>query len=69
MRRLQSLSLCLRRLKEEERIIAASEGEHRNVLYITPPLCFSEENARALVDALDRVLAYLAEHGTDIDFR
>ncbi|KAF0301186.1 Ethanolamine-phosphate phospho-lyase [Amphibalanus amphitrite] len=64
----QACQCVVYRLKEEERIIAASEGEHLNVLYITPPLCFSEENARSLVAALDRVLTYMEENGTDINF-
>ncbi|XP_037075767.1 ethanolamine-phosphate phospho-lyase-like isoform X2 [Pollicipes pollicipes] len=56
------------RLKEDERIVAAAEGEFRNVMYVTPPLCFSEENARRLVTSLDRVLTQLHTHGTDIGF-
>jgi len=56
------------RLKEEEHIIAAAEGEHRNVLYVTPPLCFTVENARTLAAALDRILSKLWTHGTDITF-
>ncbi|XP_043211976.1 ethanolamine-phosphate phospho-lyase-like [Amphibalanus amphitrite] len=64
----QACQCVVYRLKEEERIIAASEGEHLNVLYITPPLCFSEENARSLVAALDRVLTYMEANGTDINF-
>jgi len=44
---------------KEERIILAVQGCERNVILITPPLCFTLENARTLINVFDRVLSKL----------
>jgi len=44
------------RLKEE-RIIVAIQGAERNVIVITPPLCFTVENARRTIEAFGKALA------------
>ena len=41
------------RLKEEK-VIVATQGEERNVIAMTPPLCFTLDNARRVVDAFDK---------------
>ena len=43
----------------EERIILAVQGIERNVVLITPPLCFTLENARTLITVFDKVLCRL----------
>ena len=42
-----------------EKVILAAEGPDKNVLIITPPLCFTCENARRLVASLDSVVTEL----------
>lgn len=54
------------RLKEIHDVITACEGRDRNVLYITPPLCFSREDADRLVRALDSVLIDVDQYGTHV---
>lgn len=39
-----------------QQILLAVEGQHGNVVYMMPPLCFTLENAESLVQALDTVL-------------
>lgn len=41
---------------KERGILTGTEGPHHNVIKIRPPLCFSERNADALVEALDDAL-------------
>mmetsp|Transcript_20614 Transcript_20614/g.66519 ORF Transcript_20614/g.66519 Transcript_20614/m.66519 type:complete len:182 (+) Transcript_20614:1-546(+) len=40
-----------------ERVLVSTDGPHRNVLKIKPPMCFSDEDADALASALDSALA------------
>jgi len=47
-------SLC--RLKEEQ-IVVSIQGPERNVICLTPPICFNAENVRQLVEAFDKVLS------------
>ena len=37
-------------------ILLAVEGQHGNVVYLMPPLCFTLENAESLVKVLETVL-------------
>jgi len=46
----------LARLKQD-RILLQSDGPHDNVLKFKSPLVFNEENARTLLEALDRIMA------------
>ncbi|XP_064594469.1 5-phosphohydroxy-L-lysine phospho-lyase-like [Liolophura sinensis] len=41
---------------KEEKIIVAYEGPERNVIFLTPPMCFTCDNARRLVQTFHRVL-------------
>ncbi|XP_029439367.1 5-phosphohydroxy-L-lysine phospho-lyase-like isoform X2 [Rhinatrema bivittatum] len=43
------------RLKEEY-IVLSTDGPDRNVIKFKPPLCFSKENAKFVVDTLDEIL-------------
>lgn len=46
---------------KEKRVLLSADGPHRNVLKIKPPMCFSEEDAKFLVDQLDGILTVLEE--------
>ena len=48
------------RLKDK-RIIVAVEGKNRNIIYILPPLCFSQQNANIFIEQLDVVISELGE--------
>lgn len=41
---------------KENRVLLSADGPHRNVLKIKPPMCFTEEDAKFMVDQLDGVL-------------
>ncbi|XP_076048169.1 ethanolamine-phosphate phospho-lyase-like isoform X2 [Oratosquilla oratoria] len=45
------------RLKEEHHILVQAQGPDKNVITLTPPMCFNQQNARSLVQALDEVLS------------
>ncbi|KAJ8272016.1 hypothetical protein COCON_G00108750 [Conger conger] len=44
---------------KDQRILLSADGPHRNVLKFKPPMCFSEEDARLVVDKIDQVLTEL----------
>ncbi|XP_007997703.3 ethanolamine-phosphate phospho-lyase [Chlorocebus sabaeus] len=46
---------------KEKRVLLSADGPHRNVLKIKPPMCFTEEDAKFMVDQLDGVLTVLEE--------
>lgn len=50
------ISNHLDRLKEEK-VIVATQGEERNVIALTPPLCFTLDNARRVIEAFDRAFS------------
>ncbi|XP_013382484.1 5-phosphohydroxy-L-lysine phospho-lyase [Lingula anatina] len=50
------------RLKQEK-IIISNEGPDKNVMAITPPMCFTADNAQRLIQAFDHALADI-EKGT-----
>ncbi|XP_043550877.1 ethanolamine-phosphate phospho-lyase-like isoform X2 [Chiloscyllium plagiosum] len=52
------------RLKEEK-ILLSADGPHRNVLKFKPPMCFTMENAKFLVENIDKILSDL-EKGTRV---
>lgn len=54
-----SSPLCSLRRLRHEKIILTAEGPDKNVLIITPPLCFTCENARRLISCLDSVISEL----------
>jgi hypothetical protein len=37
-------------------VLLSADGPHRNVLKIKPPMCFTEDDAKFLVDHLDGIL-------------
>lgn len=45
----------LSRLKEEY-ILLSTDGPGRNVLKFKPPMCFNKEDARFVVDTIDKLL-------------
>nr|XP_045592082.1 ethanolamine-phosphate phospho-lyase-like isoform X2 [Procambarus clarkii] len=49
------------RLKDEHHILLQVQGPNRNVITITPPMCFTQLNARSLFNALDAVLSACSE--------
>lgn len=53
------ISFMLLRMKEKG-VLLSADGPHRNVLKIKPPMCFTEEDAKFLVDQLDGILAGLS---------
>ncbi len=63
-RALENVSFS-RRMKELK-IIVPNEGPDKNVITLTPPMCFTHDNARHVVDALDRCLSEI-ELGTSPD--
>ncbi|XP_004411299.1 PREDICTED: ethanolamine-phosphate phospho-lyase isoform X1 [Odobenus rosmarus divergens] len=46
---------------KEKRVLLSADGPHRNVLKIKPPMCFTEEDAKFMVDKLDEILTVLEE--------
>ncbi|XP_028661722.1 ethanolamine-phosphate phospho-lyase isoform X1 [Erpetoichthys calabaricus] len=53
------------RLKEEH-ILLSADGPHRNVLKFKPPMCFSREDAKFVVDKIDTILSVI-EKAADPD--
>merc|ERR1711997_972883 len=51
-----------------EKVLVGISGKHKNVIFISPPLCFTIENGRRLVYALDSVLSsYKASMAAEAD--
>uniref|UniRef100_F6QYU1 Ethanolamine-phosphate phospho-lyase n=1 Tax=Ornithorhynchus anatinus TaxID=9258 RepID=F6QYU1_ORNAN len=46
---------------KEKRILLSADGPNRNVLKIKPPMCFTKENAKLMVEKLDETLTALEE--------
>lgn len=38
-------------------MIVATQGEERNVIALTPPLCFTLDNARRVIEAFDKAFS------------
>ena len=49
-------------LKADEKTLVGISGKHRNVLFISPPMCFNMENCRRLVNSIENVLAKSCSH-------
>ena len=45
---------------KEKRVLLSADGPHRNVLKIKPPMCFTEEDAKFMVEQLDGILTGLS---------
>lgn len=52
-----------------EHIIIANEGPNKNVLFITPPMCFALENAHTVIKTLDRILSQLEKEDDSLEFQ
>ncbi|XP_078400913.1 ethanolamine-phosphate phospho-lyase isoform X1 [Cetorhinus maximus] len=52
------------RLKEQN-VLLSADGPHRNVLKFKPPMCFTMENAKFVVEKIDGILSDL-EKGTGV---
>ncbi|XP_067373835.1 5-phosphohydroxy-L-lysine phospho-lyase isoform X2 [Channa argus] len=52
----QTAALVVKRLKEEDRICASTDGPWDNVVKFKPPLCFSIEDVDLVVQCIDRIL-------------
>ena len=37
-------------------MIVATQGEERNIIALTPPLCFTQDNAKRVIEAFDKAL-------------
>ncbi|XP_051041461.1 ethanolamine-phosphate phospho-lyase [Phodopus roborovskii] len=46
---------------KEKGVLLSADGPHRNVLKIKPPMCFTKEDAKFMVDHLDGILTVLEE--------
>ena len=44
-------------LRDNANVLVSTDGPHRNVIKIKPPLCFSKEDGVHLATALDGALA------------
>ncbi|XP_056420448.1 ethanolamine-phosphate phospho-lyase [Hyla sarda] len=44
---------------KEKRILLSADGPHRNVLKFKPPMCFTKEDAKMVVDCIDELLTAL----------
>ncbi|KAK3857822.1 hypothetical protein Pcinc_035949 [Petrolisthes cinctipes] len=51
-------------MKEHHHILLQSQGPNQNVITVTPPMCFTQLNARSLYTALDSVLTACSHHGS-----
>ena len=49
-----------------KKILLAVEGQHGNVVYLMPPLCFTLENAEHLVQALETILIEAERVGLEL---
>ncbi|KAI9551763.1 hypothetical protein GHT06_022099 [Daphnia sinensis] len=50
-------------LLKEQKVIVATQGEERNVIAMTPPLCFTLENARRVIGAFDNAFTKASQNG------
>jgi acetylornithine/succinyldiaminopimelate/putrescine aminotransferase len=46
----------------EQHIMTAVEGKHHNIIFLIPPLCFSEEDAKKFTNSLKNILDDIAVH-------
>ncbi|XP_044536729.1 ethanolamine-phosphate phospho-lyase [Gracilinanus agilis] len=46
---------------KEQRVLISADGPHRNVLKLKPPMCFTKEDAKFMVEQLDKILTVLEE--------
>nr|XP_042715877.1 ethanolamine-phosphate phospho-lyase isoform X3 [Chrysemys picta bellii] len=46
---------------KEQRILLSADGPHRNILKFKPPMCFTMEDAKLVVDQIDELLTALEE--------
>ncbi|XP_048365692.1 ethanolamine-phosphate phospho-lyase [Sphaerodactylus townsendi] len=46
---------------KEQKILLSADGPYRNILKFKPPMCFSKEDAKFVVDQIDKLLTDLEE--------
>ncbi|KAM5194161.1 ethanolamine-phosphate phospho-lyase [Mantella aurantiaca] len=46
---------------KEKKILLSADGPHRNVLKFKPPMCFTKEDAKMVVDIIDELLTVIEE--------
>uniref|UniRef100_A0A8C9TLS6 Ethanolamine-phosphate phospho-lyase n=1 Tax=Scleropages formosus TaxID=113540 RepID=A0A8C9TLS6_SCLFO len=51
---------------KEQRILLSTDGPHRNVLKFKPPMCFCAEDAKFIVEKIDKVLTGMLAQQTSI---
>jgi hypothetical protein len=56
-----NMAMVVRNRLKDKRIIVAVEGKNRNIIYILPPMCFSQQNAKIFIEQLDVVISELGE--------
>lgn len=61
----EAADLLAFKLKENKKIIIANEGQEKNVMIITPPLCFTCDNARRVIQAIDTALTEIEEGASE----
>lgn len=62
----EAADLLAFKLKENHKIIIASEGPDKNVMLMTPPLCFTCDNARHVIQAIDTALAEIEKGASEV---
>ena len=50
----------------EQQIITAVEGHNQNIIFLIPPLCFSEDYAKKFTNALKNILEGLEGLSQDV---
>ena len=46
-------------MRSDHHILIDQAGIKKNVILITPPLCFTQQNARTFINALEQTLQHL----------
>lgn len=54
---------CLLSRAKQQNIIVANDGVDKNIIILTPPMCFTCDNARHVIQVLDKALTEI-ERGT-----
>jgi hypothetical protein len=49
----------------EQHIITAVEGKNQNIVFLIPPLCFSDEDAKKFTNSLKNILDDVGVHSRE----
>ena len=55
-------------MRAERQVLVSTDGPHRNIIKMKPPICFTPENGEALAAAIDDALTAYAS-GVDYSRR